>query len=373
MKNTILLTLLLVVFAGCGKSSGKKEIVILNNIEPVPGKHCESSAVVNALKYQGYDIDETLLTGAGAVPSFVYKRSGFPFIGGRSLYFKEFAFLNLGIEWTLRQPGNKNSEWEKIISLLQNDYPVILRVDMKYLRYLWNGKYGYSFGWHIITLFGVDEEKGIAFVTDTTLPGLQEIKLKDLAKARKSDLDLFPPENEYYWIEKTQDDYSYNLETVVKNSVKQVLINLEIKNGSPDELAGIDGIKKLSTEIINIEDTVKSYMLEPVFDFLFGSIETNGTGGALFRNFYGDFLKTSAKSLNDPDLAKAAELTYECAEGWKLLASEFKSISREIKSIKKPETRDQRYMGAAKMANDVYEKEMVLYGYLRDLTVKWDS
>lgn len=57
--------------------------------------------------------------------------------------------------------------------------------DMRYLPYLYGGKYGpaySSFGWHIICLFGIDWSIQEALVSDTAMPGLQRITLKDLHK-----------------------------------------------------------------------------------------------------------------------------------------------------------------------------------------------
>ena len=131
---------------------------MLENIEVVSGKHCESSAIVNALHYLGYDIDETTLFGAGGGISFLYQKGTFPFIGGRSENLREAALDTLGITWFVERPGKNDSKWDKIIQLLKSGYPVVLRVDMRYLPYFWGGKYGKShtsFGWHLVTLFGI--------------------------------------------------------------------------------------------------------------------------------------------------------------------------------------------------------------------------
>ncbi len=126
---------------------------------------------------------------------------------------REAALDTLGITWFAERPGKDDSKWDKIIELLKTGYPVVLRVDMRYLPYIWGGKYGKSytsFGWHLVTLFGIDTEKGLAYVSDTERSDLQEIKLKNLDKARSSSTKIFPPENELYWIEKKSVDYSFD-------------------------------------------------------------------------------------------------------------------------------------------------------------------
>ncbi len=65
MRNIICLTLITVALAGCKEDWPVDEVVMLENIEVVSGEHCESSAIVNALHYLRFNIDETTLFGAG--------------------------------------------------------------------------------------------------------------------------------------------------------------------------------------------------------------------------------------------------------------------------------------------------------------------
>ena len=50
----------------------------------VKGRHCESSAMLNALNARGYAISEEEIIGLSSAPGFVYERTSFPFLGGRS-------------------------------------------------------------------------------------------------------------------------------------------------------------------------------------------------------------------------------------------------------------------------------------------------
>jgi len=364
MKYTQIIPVFLVFITGCSSKSIWEESVFLENVKPVQGKHCESSAIVNALHYLEYDIDEVMFTGSGATPSYIYDKGSFPFLGGRTLSMRENAFQNLGIKWSVIKPGNDDPQWDTIYELLQEGYPVVLRVDMRYLPYLWGGKYGNkytSFGWHMITLFGIDSQKNTAYITDTEFSGLQEISLKDLTKARSSRTNMFAPENEFLWIEKPPVNYKYNLEDVLYNSIDQYINNFTEDNGP---LIGMRGISGLSEEIEDIESSVKSYMLQPVFGFLSGSIETNGTGGGFFRNFYSEYLHRAAAMLDDDFLRTAAESAAICAQSWTELADEFQSISEDIKDIKKKEKRDERYKRAVLIARRIYEEEKILLSNL---------
>ncbi|MDA3809202.1 MAG: DUF4872 domain-containing protein [Spirochaetaceae bacterium] len=367
MKYVVFINLFSLFLIGCTDKTVLRESAILENVQPLPGKHCESSAIVNALNYQGYHIDEILLTGAGAAPSYIYDKGPFPFLGGRSLNMREVAFSNLGINWSVRTPGNKDSHWDEILELLKNDTPVVLRVDMRYLPYLWDGKYGSkytSFGWHMITLFGINHENNVAYVTDTEMSGLQEIKLEDLTKARGSNTKTFPPENEYFWIEKAPENFSFDLEEVVFHSIDQYIDNM---NSGINPLTGLKGISQLPSEIENIETYVKSYMLAPVFEFMSGSIETNGTGGGFFRKFYSDFLFRASRELDKEDLETAAELALDCAQSWTDLSKEFKSLSADIFSIKDKEKRKERYSQAIVISQQIFNKEQLFLTHLMSI------
>ncbi len=374
MKIITCLILITMTLAGCTKNRPVNEVVMLANIEVVSGKHCESSAIVNALHYLGYDIDETTLFGAGGGISFLYQKGRFPFIGGRSADLREAALDTLGITWFVERPGRNDHGWKKIIELLKSGYPVVLRVDMRYLPYLWNGKYGKSytsFGWHFITLFGIDLRIGLAYVSDTERSYLQEIKLKDLDKARSSSTKIFPPENEFYWIEKKPVDYSFNWRLLATGSIEQVIRNMEANDptawNDAENLMGINGLKQFGNELVSIEDTIKPYLLPSVFDFFYGSIETNGTGGAAFRIFYRDFLERAGRELNDLGIIKASEYTDACADAWHALADEFHELSGQIKGIKNRQERNARYKKTGLLAAELYNCEQKLYSYLKEI------
>ena len=142
----------------------KQGLVSADTTRITTGRHCESSAMLNALLAAGYDFVEAEIIGYGAAPSFVYVPGKFPFIGGRSSDMREVFFATTGISWQSRKPGSRSDAWKEVYATLGRGLPVMLRVDMRYLPYRYNGKYGpayMSFGWHLITLFKVDLEAGL--------------------------------------------------------------------------------------------------------------------------------------------------------------------------------------------------------------------
>ena len=114
--------------------------------------------------------------------------SGFPFLGMRANRLLENFSQATGLKYTVVPVGNPQQAYNGVKAVLKREIPVVLRVNMRYLPYLWDGKYGASytsFDWHFVTLVKLDEKAGLAWITDTT-HGLQQVKINDLAKARDS-------------------------------------------------------------------------------------------------------------------------------------------------------------------------------------------
>ncbi|MCG8569408.1 MAG: BtrH N-terminal domain-containing protein [Spirochaetes bacterium] len=376
MKHLLILSIAL-TFIGCGskpwQSVDNPKSVILPNIRPQIGGHCESSAMYNVLYYLDYPFNEADIVGGGGAIGFMYQKGDFPFLGGRNYSMRENFFQCAGIKWHKALDEDAEDSWKGIMDVLKQGLPVVLRVDMRYLPYLYGGKYGpsyMSFGWHIIALFGIDFEKEIAFVTDTALEGLQTIKLKDLEKARSSDAKVFPPHREYYWVEKKPADYQPDWQKIFEFSIAEVIKNYEWQAKTAEEkamgLGGLLGLKDFENELIHFEETItKTYLLPPVFEYLYGCIETNGTGGAAFRIFYRNFLTQMSDRLNQSSIDETITSINNSINAWHQLSNEFQEISKVIKKAKKPEQRKDLYLKAAEKADHLYLQEKEFYEILK--------
>jgi Domain of unknown function (DUF4872)/Butirosin biosynthesis protein H, N-terminal len=377
VRNILLLSAMLSLLSCASKpwqSMDNPPNIMLPDVQVIAGEHCESSAIINALNYLDYSFNEADVVGGGGAIGFMYQRGEFPFLGGRNFTLREIFFKDADLVWQKNMDQNAEESWQGVIDVLKKGIPVVLRVDMRYLPYLYGGKYGssyMSFGWHIITLFGINFENETALISDTAHEGLQSIKLKDLEKARSSDTKVFPPLREYYWIEPKPKDYNPDWNKILKESIREVINNYEWKPVNQEEsdlgLGGLEGLRKFEQELKGFESTVsKTYLLSPIFDYLYGSIETNGTGGAAFRIFYRDFLLQMSDRLNNPKLKEAAALLDTSIVVWHKLASDFKRISQIINKVKSKEERSILYTGAAEIAVALYNAEKTFYLYIRD-------
>jgi hypothetical protein len=302
-------------------------------------------------------------------------QGNFPFLGGRSYNMKEVFFEGAGIKWFFKRPKHSSGDWDPLLDILKRGMPVVLRVDMRYLPYLYGGHYGppyMSFGWHMVTLFGVDSNKNMAFISDTAQDGLQEIKLEDLEKARFSDTKVFPPLGEYYWIEKKPSSYELNWKKLTQNAIAQVVKNMKDTPPLTQECisakSGLDGLKHLGNEIVNIETTIQNrFMIPIVFNFWYGCIETNGTGGAAFRILFRNFLKVAGEKAKGLDTRKAIKAVDASIAAWHELALGFKEAAKKIGSIQNREERKTLYQNLAKLADCLYQEEEKFISELQNL------
>ncbi len=213
----------------------------MTNFTPIPGKHCESSAILNALTFLQYNITEEQIIGAGAAPSFEYEKSDFPFLGGRSHIMRECFSKNCKIPYKIQEKAIP-SDWEEIENCIKNNVPLILRVDMRYLPYLYNGKYGpsyMSFGWHYITLFELDKKNKIARVSDTSFSELQQIKFSAIKRARFSETEMYPPNGEYYFFQEADKTFTVDWSKVSTLSLKQYFHNMNQESHQTNQLIGL--------------------------------------------------------------------------------------------------------------------------------------
>jgi hypothetical protein len=320
----------------------------LQGFEPLRGGHCESAAMLNALHYLGYGVRESDIIGGGAAPSFLFTNDGFPFIGSRNEAMREIFLAAASIPYKVVVPQSETDGWDEIAALIEEGLPVLLRVDMRYLPYLYGGKYGsvyMSFGWHWVCLYSIDMGERTALLTDTAHGGPCTISLRDLDRARSSKTKMYPPRREYAWIARRPTDWSFDADTVLRLSLDSLLANYagadDWKDAKKDRakkptLFGLVGLADFPAVLAAIHTRVKPFLLAPAYSYMAGSIERNGTGGAAFRRLYGDFIESRARDCADPTLRSACAgilpKVRAAAEAWSALAFSFDEAAASIKA-----------------------------------------
>lgn len=300
----------------------------IENLKPFEGQHCETTTTGTLLLQLGIELSEPMLFGLGEGLGFIYwnmKTMDFPFIGGRvkpDVLTKNLA-QNLNLELTVKETSSQSKAWDQVKELIDNKQVVGLKMDCYHLEYFSNP---FHFAGHYAAIYGYDSEN--AFLVDTRQQGGQvQTSLKSLAMAR-AEKGPMSSKNLYYTIQKK--NKKFDLEKAILTAIK----NNAVEYLSPPIMnISYKGILKTSTEIIKWFNTSKN--IEGEFKQAALLMEKAGTGGALFRNLYRDFLKESYELLQLDQLKTGYEGFTEIAELWTTVSRLFEKISqtKEMKHI----------------------------------------
>lgn len=345
------------------------EVVLLPDFKAVAGYHCESTSIMNALAYQGVHLSEAMINGFAAAPGFMLATdTPFPWIGSR-IGFKEYIDnLSKATGFTIVEgfPENPQSAYDEVKALLKQGIPVVLQVNMRYLPYIWGGKYGHkytSFGGHFVCIAGINEHEEWALVTDTYQEGFTypaKIKITDLMKARTSEEGdpLMCPYMRYYYFDNPQ-NITIDYEKGARISVQRLVHSY--KNGM------LTNLNSFKTDIATIEGNLKSkYMLKPVFESFYGWIEEYGTGGAGFRDFLANYYTCLSGIVENSYFSEMADLASASANEWHAFADVCLDVSKTIETLyNNKQERKHLYAGLAEIAAGLAEKETAMYTHLK--------
>ncbi len=281
----------------------------IESFQPFRGEHCETTATGSLLKYIGIDLSEPMLFGLGEGLGYIFwnmKMMDFPFIGGRIKpdLLTENLTRNLNLDLEVEETSSTKRAWQNVKEKLDHNIPVGLKLDSYHLEYFTSRIH---FAGHYVAMYGYDENH--AYLVDTQQQGgLTKTTLTNLALAR-NERGPMSSRNRSYTISKTETDYNIEeaLLTAIRRNAKDYL-NPPIKN------IGYKGILKTSTEIKKWFKT--STDVQRDFTTTAILMERAGTGGAIFRNLYRDFLKESYEILKIEELSKSHSMFIEIADLW---------------------------------------------------------
>lgn len=288
--------------------------MILEPFEAFIGQHCETTTTGSLLKQLGFSFSEPMLFGLGEGLGFLYwdmKLMDFPFIGGRVKpdALTQNLINKLPVHLDVKETSSLKKAWHHVQKQLDSGRAVGLKLDCYHLEYFSNPIH---FAGHYVAIYGYDDTN--AYLVDTSQQGsLVKTSLKSLEKAR-NEKGAMASKNLSYTLSKTDD--AFDLTAAVKSSLRQnaaTFLKPPIKN------LGVKGIVKASVEIpkwfMRSQDIKRDFTTTAMI------MEKAGTGGALFRNLYRDFLKESYNLLGGDSLAKAHALFTETALSWTNVAN----------------------------------------------------
>lgn len=297
--------------------------MILETIKPFNGQHCETTATGTLLNQLGINLSEPMLFGLGEGLSFLFwnmKSMDFPFLGGRIKpdVLTHNIVKNLGLKLILNETASQTKAWNQVKSLIDKGQTVGLKLDCFHLDYF---KVPFHFAAHYVAIYGYDETT--AYLVDTGQQGGRvRTSLESLAKAR-AEKGPMSSKNLYYTID--SNGKSFNPEQAIL---------LAIRNNANDYLdppisnVSYRGILKTSSEIIKWFKRSKN--INSDFSTTAMLMEKAGTGGALFRNLYRDFLKESAELISTANLKSAYKSFVDIAQLWKRVSGLFEETAATL-------------------------------------------
>lgn len=288
----------------------------IENVQPFIGQHCETTATGMLLRQLGIELSEPMLFGLGEGLSFMFwnmKSMAFPFIGGRikpGILTQNIA-RNLQLELIEKETSSPQKAWSHVKQLLDDGHVVGLKLDCFHLEYFRNAPH---FAAHYVAIYGYDTDN--AFLIDTEPQGVRvKTSLDSLARAR-AEKGFMASRHLYYTIRSSGRHFELEkaIPAAIRNNAREYL-------SPPITNIGYKGISKASAEILKWFKT--SQNIEHEFKTTAMLMERAGTGGALFRNIYRDFLLESYRLLPLEPLKTGHEAFVEIASLWQQVAGLF--------------------------------------------------
>lgn len=277
--------------------------------EAFAGRHCETTAAGTLLGQLGLRLSEPMLFGLGEGLGFIWwkmKSMESPFIGGRVKPDALTANLarNLGLNLIARETASPQAAWDAVATLLSKGRLVGLKLDSYHLEYF---SRPIHFAGHYVAIYGYDSAH--AYLVDTVPQGGRaRTSLASLAAAR-SEKGPMSSRNLYYVLleGKYAPDVAEAARAALKANAREYL-NPPIAN------IGWKGIRKTAEELPKWFAACKDR--EKEFGTAAMLMERAGTGGALFRNLYRDFLGECRGFVPGRSVAAAHAAFTEIAPLW---------------------------------------------------------
>jgi hypothetical protein len=296
----------------------------INGLQALDGCHCVTSSFKKMCAFHGYAISEEMLLGLGAGLGFIYwhQRGSLPFFGGRSNSdFNHELSKRTGLQIVEHETGSPRKAEGELLRMLDAQQPVCLYVDMAYLTYMRLPEDAH-FGGHLIVVAGYDAATRQAIIADIEpqMTGVKQghfytLSLEQLALARASKHQPFPPKNHWFTIDFT---HAHPLQpTAIYEAIDQTaqaMVHPPIKN------MGVTGIRTAAARVQQWPAQFEAATLRAALFNIYVYVEIGGTGGGLFRYMYSRFLNEAAELTGDQCLREASRQVQACADKWRELA-----------------------------------------------------
>ncbi len=301
--------------------------MLLEGFSHRPGVHCGSTALAAALRVRGVELSEPMAFGLGAGLGFYVLVS--PALSpshlfvGRTAHMERYACEVLGAPVRARSEEDPARAWAGVREALDRGLAPILSTDYAELPY---SRTHTHFGGHRVVLAGHDEARGVAFLADSERPGIEEVPLDRLDRARAS---LAPPfvSPGRPWLEVDAPPRPRPSAEALRDALRLQAREMLLDAGG---VSGVSALERFAADLPRWPAEARDEADRAwCFRYAYQVIERRGTGGGLFRALYARFLREAEAAL--PGLARLglAPRMEALAAGWTRLAAELRRLSSE--------------------------------------------
>lgn len=291
------------------------------------GAHCASSALrdlfdFHGLSYTGAPPSESFVFGLAGGLHFIYSEyPGTPLpvhLLGRSGDLESHLCHHVGIELDRRETDDPEAAWEWVRDEVDAGRPTMVWADIQHLGYL---DVRLQNSHHDVVVVSHDPETRTVMLADHDREQLQRCSYESFAQARNS--HGFPGRNRHSTYITRFPECLPDPHRAVEAAISTAVRNMREDVAPPGTpyIVGLRGVKRF----------VELYSEWPMRfgDALQGALKSvrvfvahAGTGGALFRSLYAEFLKEAASLLDAEPLRRAARAYDQLSAAWSTLADE---------------------------------------------------
>lgn len=295
------------------------------NVTHAPGRHCASTAISDITHFHGIPLSEAMCFGLGEGMNIYYV--GMPGIEpsrifhGRALPFEQTFFTRLGLDFQWDQHQDPAAAEQALFDTLDAGVPALVQTDIYYLPY-YNSKT--HFAGHLIAVWGYDRERDVYFVTDTERPGLLEVPIAAMRRARYCKLPPFPMDGNLFA------PRSLTLPTDLGDRMAEAIVaNSRTLLEATAPYEGLEALRQWRADFSSWRDFPDWKWTARL---VYQTIMKRGTGGGAFRLMYADFLEEAGAEVLAIRGAGLAERMREIGHAWDELALALRDLS-EMESI----------------------------------------
>jgi hypothetical protein len=286
--------------------------MIIDGVGFSGGLHCETTTLGALLRHAGAELSEPMLFGLGEGLGFVYwdaRNLDFPFLGGRTrpMEITRTAAGRLGLHLRVEETTSPRKAWRNVTAALDAGHPVGLQLDCYHLDYFTTRVH---FGGHFVAMRGYDDTH--AHLIDTAQQGgAVTTTLASLERARGERGPMTARHLSY-----TVSGSVAPLGDAIRDAVRA---NAHTFLHPPIANLGHRGIAKAARQV----PAWLTRSADPSRDLPLAAtlMERGGTGGALFRAIYRDFLAECAGVVDDDNLRLGQRMYAEIAPLWTEVAA----------------------------------------------------